>query len=56
VPRWLRAACPSWFAHPRLADRLAVLRVSRLLGAIADEPISATPWLAQLRTLLQSAP
>lgn len=36
VPRWLRAAQPAWFAHPRLLDRLEVLLVSRTLGVLAD--------------------
>jgi len=29
MPRWLAAAYPRWFTHPRLADRLAILHVSR---------------------------
>jgi len=38
VPRWLAAAYPQLFAHPRLDERLAVLRVSRELGLWADHP------------------
>jgi aminoglycoside phosphotransferase (APT) family kinase protein len=36
VPRWLAAAQPAWFAHPRLVDRLEVLFVSRTLGHLID--------------------
>jgi aminoglycoside phosphotransferase (APT) family kinase protein len=36
VPRWLRAAYPTWFAHPRTDDRLAVLRASRALGHLIE--------------------
>jgi len=43
VPRWLAAAYPRLFAHPRLAERLAVLRVSRELGLWADHPHSCAP-------------
>jgi Ser/Thr protein kinase RdoA (MazF antagonist) len=38
VPRWLRDEYPHWFAHPRCADRLAVLHVSRTLGLLHDCP------------------
>lgn len=38
VPGWLAAAYPGWFAHPRLAERLAVLGLSRQLGAMIDCP------------------
>jgi aminoglycoside phosphotransferase (APT) family kinase protein len=38
VPAWLAAAYPRWFAHPRLAERLAVLSLSRHLGALIDYP------------------
>jgi aminoglycoside phosphotransferase (APT) family kinase protein len=43
VPRWLRAAYPRLFAHPRLVERLAVLRVSRELGLWSDHPQSYAP-------------
>jgi len=56
VPRWLRAECPQWFAHPRLAERLTVLEISRLLGAIADDPKSAVELGPKLRALIESAP
>jgi len=56
VPRWLREACPQWFAHPRLADRLVVLEISRLLGGIEDDPISGTELGPEVRALLESAP
>ena len=55
VPRWLRAECPHWFAHPRLAARLAVLELSRTLGIFADDPISAASRLDDVRALLDSA-
>lgn len=38
VPGWLAAAYPRWFARPRLAERLAVLGLSRHLGALIDQP------------------
>jgi len=56
IARWLRAARPGWFAHPRLADRLAVLFVSRMLGCYQDEPNAALPRVAELRALVESAP
>ena len=34
IPRWLAAACPAWFAPPRLVDRLELLLVSRTLGTL----------------------
>ena len=37
LPRWLHAARPAWFAHPRLVERLEVLELSRLLGHFDDE-------------------
>jgi hygromycin-B 7''-O-kinase len=40
VRGWLEAEYPRWFAHPRLADRLAVLHVSRRLGVIDEVPPS----------------
>jgi aminoglycoside phosphotransferase len=36
LPRWLAAAQPAWFSHPRLGDRLDVLRASRTLGQLTD--------------------
>jgi aminoglycoside phosphotransferase len=36
IPVWLRAAQPAWITHPRLADRIAVLYVSRTLGCFED--------------------
>lgn len=50
IPRWLRAACPHWFAHPRLRDRLELLHVSRTLGHFEDG-ISELR-LAHLRSIL----
>jgi aminoglycoside phosphotransferase len=41
IPRWLRAARPDWFAHPRLVERLEVLALSRLLGHFEDDPAAA---------------
>lgn len=41
LPRWLRAAAPQWFAHPRLIDRLELLALSRLLGQFEDDPDGA---------------
>jgi Ser/Thr protein kinase RdoA (MazF antagonist) len=38
VPGWLAAEYPQWFAHPRLADRLAVLHANRMVGILADHP------------------
>jgi aminoglycoside phosphotransferase (APT) family kinase protein len=48
VPRWLAAGYPALFAHPRLGDRLAVLRVSRALGLLDDHPGSAEAVQAAL--------
>jgi len=41
LPRWLHAARPAWFAHPRLVERLEVLELSRLLGHFDDDPAAA---------------
>jgi len=41
VPRWLAGAAPAWFRHPRLRDRLDVLRVSRTLTCLEEAPASA---------------
>ncbi len=38
VPNWLAVAYPQWFAHPRREERLAVLGISRHLGALVDDP------------------
>ncbi len=37
MARWLEAARAEWFSHPRLADRLAVLHVSRTLGLLHED-------------------
>jgi aminoglycoside phosphotransferase (APT) family kinase protein len=59
VPRWLAAACPSWFAPARLEERLELLLVSRTLGCLDEaEPgaLANDPGLAlrivHLRTVL----
>jgi aminoglycoside phosphotransferase len=48
LPRWLVAAQPAWFEHPRLAERLDVLYVSRTLGsfedASPDDPVDHWRW------------
>lgn len=44
IPRYLHAARPDWFAHPRLVERLEVLALSRLLGCLEDDPGSDVPW------------
>jgi aminoglycoside phosphotransferase (APT) family kinase protein len=44
LPRWVAAAQPSWFAHPRLVDRLEVLHVSRTLGCLGSHPASPARW------------
>jgi aminoglycoside phosphotransferase (APT) family kinase protein len=41
VGRWLRAAQPGWFDHPRVVERLEVLYLSRTLGHLVDEPDAA---------------
>jgi aminoglycoside phosphotransferase (APT) family kinase protein len=41
IPRWLAAACPAWFASPRLLDRLELLLVSRTLGTLDGVPPAA---------------
>ncbi len=38
IPRWLRAARPDWFEHPRLVERLELLFLSRTLGHFEDDP------------------
>jgi aminoglycoside phosphotransferase (APT) family kinase protein len=44
LPRWLAAARPAWFDHPRLIDRLEVLALSRVLGVIADDEGEVPDW------------
>ncbi len=51
VPRWLAAAQPSWFAHPRLLERLEVLHVSRTLGLLVESMTSEVRW-RHLRAVL----
>jgi aminoglycoside phosphotransferase len=51
VPRWLAGAAPAWFQHPRLRDRLDVLRVSRTLTCLEEFP-SSELRIAHLRELL----
>jgi hypothetical protein len=57
LPRWLAAARPDWFAHPRLVERLEVLYLSRTLGCFEDDdgrdddPILAARWDAVAATL-----
>jgi hygromycin-B 7''-O-kinase len=52
VPGWLRGAYPELFEHPRLADRLVVLHVSRTL-TIVEEATAPSPLReAQLRAVL----
>jgi aminoglycoside phosphotransferase (APT) family kinase protein len=51
VPRWLADAAPAWFRHPRLADRLDVLRLSRTLGCFEEAPRSALR-IAHLREII----
>jgi aminoglycoside phosphotransferase (APT) family kinase protein len=55
VPRWLEQAAPAWFAHPRLRDRLDVLRVSRTLGCLEEFGAPHPLRLAHLRELLTGA-
>jgi aminoglycoside phosphotransferase (APT) family kinase protein len=43
IPRWLAAACPTWFAPARLLDRLELLLVSRTLGCLDNaSPVALT--------------
>jgi len=44
LPRWLHAARPTWFAHPRLLDRLDVLSLSRILGCFEEDEPSELRW------------
>ncbi|HWM85157.1 MAG TPA: aminoglycoside phosphotransferase family protein [Kofleriaceae bacterium] len=62
VPGWLADEYPAWFAHPRLADRLEVLFVSRALGFVEDgwparssDPTDLSDPRNQLRRLLDGA-
>jgi hypothetical protein len=56
LARWLAAAQPRWFAHPRVIDRLEVLHVSRTLGAIVEEPRHATRTEHLRRVLAGTSP
>jgi Phosphotransferase enzyme family len=40
VPGWMASEYPEWFAHPRLADRLTLLHLSRTLGLLREFPPS----------------
>ncbi len=42
MPRWLAAARPDWFAHPRIVERLEVLYLSRTLGCFEDDADAAS--------------
>lgn len=54
LPRWLAAARPAWFEHPRLLDRLEVLALSRALGGIEDGDEAG--WEDVARLLAGEAP
>lgn len=54
VPRWLRAAYPAWFTHPRLLDRLDVLHASRTLGHLLEDD-SPLRW-QHLQSLVDGDP
>ena len=54
IPRWLCAARPDWFAHPRLLDRLDILHASRTLGHLTEGD-SDLRW-QHLESLLDGKP
>lgn len=58
APAWLCDRYPELFAHPRLADRLGILHLSRTLTTVDESPSPAavSPLrLAQLRAVLSGA-